>query len=529
MAAATSPTRAFSLQADVLQLQGEVQNVSDGLQQTRTEAEQIRSEVQQLTAQLRTVFADLGEVTRQQLSDRTQFEDLTALQVVKIRDEVVQVKEDLKTTIIEAKKEFENNRKTMHDLAYKIREELQGMVDMAKSAEAQVVRDETDVLQRDLRQLHADAAAGWQQHENKLTAMRAEVEQAFGDVKRKISTMESNESRGGGGAGQEWHGQGDRLQKGYLPMKTLIPDKLTDKAEDWRRWRAKLLSYVDVITPGMKRLLEEIQNLDNDPQKPDRKIPDDEKEWDEWVKAQEAEYGQPWIVGDEKKVYRMLQELTVGEALKVVESIPHENGYRAWKELDLYFEPMLAGRQGQALLELQDVARHRAKDPTETRRLVTELVSKIKVAEEITGEKVSDLQSRTLLLGILDQTTRQHTTSLHGTGTFTKFKTAVLEFVNNVSSGTGVKVRATPMEIDAVQHGREHVAVPEDPSSEDERSAKNYGDENRNEYVNAIKGGPNVERMGRAGAAADTQITINNEIPISGCISDIDPSSSPSH
>ena len=235
MAAATSPIRAFSLQADVLQLQGEVQNVSDGLQQTRTEAEQIRSEVEQLTAQLRTVFADLGEVTRQQLSDRTQFEDLTALQVVKIRDEVVQVKEDLKTTTIEAKKEFENNRKTMHDLAYKIREELQGMVDMAKSAEAQVVRDETDVLQRDLRQLHADAAAGWQQHENKLTDMRAEVEQAFGDVKRKISTMESNESRGGGGAGQEWHGQGDRLQKGYLPMKTLIPDKLTDKAEDWRR------------------------------------------------------------------------------------------------------------------------------------------------------------------------------------------------------------------------------------------------------------------------------------------------------
>ena len=45
MAAATSPTRAFSLQADVLQLQGEVQNVSDGLQQTRTEAEQMRKSV----------------------------------------------------------------------------------------------------------------------------------------------------------------------------------------------------------------------------------------------------------------------------------------------------------------------------------------------------------------------------------------------------------------------------------------------------------------------------------------------------
>ncbi len=352
MAAATSPTRAFSLQADVLQLQGEVQNVSDGLQQTRTEAEQIRNEVEQLTVQLRTVFSDLGEVTRQQLSDRAQFEDLTALKVVQIRDEVVQVKEDLKTTIVEAKKAFEENRTLLQGLAQQVREEtnrlqqelqllhaeaaagwqrheekLQGMVEMAKSAEAQQVRDETDELQRALRQLHADAAAGWQRHEEKLTVMRTEVEQAFGDVQRKISSMEADESRGGGAAGHGGHGQGDKLLKGYLPMKSLIPDKLTDKAEDWRRWRAKLLSYVEIVTPGMKRLLEEIQNLDNSI--PEKKIPDDAKEWNEWIKAKEAEYGQAWIVADEKKVYRMLQELTVGEALKVVESIPRENGYRA--------------------------------------------------------------------------------------------------------------------------------------------------------------------------------------------------------
>ena len=510
--AAMSPTRAFSLQSDVLQLQGEVQNVRDGLQQTRTEADQMRSEVEQLTVQLRSVFSDLGDVTRQQLSDRAQFEDLTALKVVAIRDEVVHVKEDLKTTIVEAKKAFEENRTQMQGLAQQVREEtgrlqqelqqlhaeaaagwqrhevkLEGMVKMAKSAEAQQVRDETEGLQRELRQLHADAAAGWQRHEEKLTNMAQEVKQAFMEVQRKISNMEAEGSRGGTVPGPR---SGDKFLKGYLPMKTLVPDKLTDKVEEWRRWRTKLLSYLDIVTPGMKKFLEEIQNLDGSTLA--KKIPEDEEQWDTWIKTKEAEYGHAWIGADRNIVYRVLQELTTGQALKVVESIPHENGYRAWKELNLNFEPMLAGRQGQALNELQDVTRYRAKDPNETRRLVTELVSKIKVAEEITGEKISDLHARTLLLGLLDETTRQHTTSLHGTGTFIKFKIAVLEFVNNVSSGTGVKTKATPMELGAVRHGHEHVAVPEESSSEDEKSVKTNGEEYYNEYVNAIKGGPNV-------------------------------------
>ena len=76
---ATSPTRAFSLQSDVLILHGEVQQMRDAQQQTRAEAAQMRNEMTQLTAQLTGIFSDLGKVTTQQLEDRTKFEDLTAL------------------------------------------------------------------------------------------------------------------------------------------------------------------------------------------------------------------------------------------------------------------------------------------------------------------------------------------------------------------------------------------------------------------------------------------------------------------
>ncbi len=102
--------------------------------------------------------------------------------------------------------------------------------------------------------------------------------------------------------------------------------------------------------------------------------------------------------------------------------------------------------------------KHKAKDVGETRRMVPELVSRIKTAEDLTGEPITDSHARTVMLGFLDDQTRSHTVDYHGTDkSFDEFKNAALKFANNASLGSGSYV-TTPMQIGAV-------AAPEAPSS----------------------------------------------------------------
>ena len=95
--------------------------------------------------------------------------------------------------------------------------------------------------------------------------------------------------------------------------------------------------------------------------------------------------GKTWISEDNELIYRALQDLTGGEALKVVEAVEKEDGYRAWQELHKNFEPGLKGRQGRVLTELGDMVRHRSKHISETRTLVTEMMARIKAVEDIIG------------------------------------------------------------------------------------------------------------------------------------------------
>ena len=87
---------------------------------------------------------------------------------------------------------------------------------------------------------------------------------------------------------------------------------------------------------------------------------------------------------------RALKGLTEGDAQSAVESVGHEDGYVAWQELHKLFEPRLTAMQGRVLNEMSDLIRIKAKDPAETRRMVTELTTRIRVAEDRIGEKISD-------------------------------------------------------------------------------------------------------------------------------------------
>ncbi len=89
----------------------------------------------------------------------------------------------------------------------------------------------------------------------------------------------------------------DKPTKGYLPFKNIVPHIMKDKVEDWRRWRNKFLVYVEYVTLGMKKMLEEVQKMEQAP-------------WTTFATDKAAEYSKAYIFDVKEKIYRALQELT---------------------------------------------------------------------------------------------------------------------------------------------------------------------------------------------------------------------------
>ena len=245
-----------------------------------------------------------------------------------------------------------------------------------------------------------------------LNTLHGMTDQALKDVNKKINELEGDRSGGGAGHGVAWK------SKGYIPTKSLVPKTFTNKEEDWRRWQDDAMDYFDSLNEGMKDLLKEVElearPVDN-----------------AWLEAQVHDAR---VKGDQVQLWRALKNLTDGEARKVVTSVKEENGFRAWQKLHQRFGPSLSSKQGLVLMEFSGMVAKPAKTPTETRTLVTEMEQRIKLVEDITGTEVSENHVKSVLVGILDPTTRQHTAMYHGNKyTCDELKRVILEFVNNVS------------------------------------------------------------------------------------------------
>ena len=89
-------------------------------------------------------------------------------------------------------------------------------------------------------------------------------------------------------------------------------------------------------------------------------------------------------------------------------------------------------RQGQVLAEFAAMVSRPGKTITETRDLITEMDRKLKLIRDLTHEGVSDVHARSVLIGLLDPMTRQHTAYKQGEA-FESFRNAVLEFTNAAS------------------------------------------------------------------------------------------------
>ena len=202
-------------------------------------------------------------------------------------------------------------------------------------------------------------------------------------------------------------------------MKNTIPKTLSDKEEEWRQWKEDVMDFLDSQNPGMKEFLEQIA---------ERKEDGINEQWILQMKSVTS----PKVWTDRINLWRALKGLTEGEARKVVNAVRDEDGFIAWMKLHHRFEPGLATQEGVVMAEFSAMVKRPAKNPTETKGLVTEMDRKMKRVYEVTREDISQAHAKSVLIGILDPLTRQHTAMSHGTKTtFEELKKRVMEFANN--------------------------------------------------------------------------------------------------
>ncbi len=399
-----------------------------------------------LDGNFKTTEAEFNKHVETFQSVRVKFEQVEAI--------VNQLREHSKDGIEEIRKEHAEHIEEMHKKIVKIQqdamsafEDMRSNINMTdanakgKLTEAETAFGELKVKMEELEVNTKATTTGAEQAFNEAQKAYHGVEASYHGLNNKLEyaykelTSRMNEMGGSGGGTSE-------KRKGYLPWKNMVPKKFAGKPEEWRSWRDDFLDYVDAVTPGVKTVLKCMK-------------PNDELTAAEVVAEYNKEKAKFWGQAEKVDLWRALKDLTEGEARRIVQSAPEEDGWEAWSRMVVHFEPGLACQQGVATSDLTRMIANPAKNFEETKKLLTEFTVKLRLAEELSGEQMSDTHQRTVMVGILDPKTREHTTKYHGTGTsLEKLKKKVMAFINGASapptstasSGRG----AAPMQLGAV-------------------------------------------------------------------------------
>ena len=292
-------------------------------------------------------------------------------------------------------------------------------IDAEKAAVVQALNRELDEHKAALAQVVNEARTEFDQVRRNLSTLFGGTGKGFQEIKTKVEALETEIAQfrvhgtGGGGA----------QTKGFLPIKEQLPGKFGKTEEEWRRWQEDVTEYFDTVRPGLKDVLKEAE------------------------KSKDA-IDPAWLVNMANKspvctpdnsvhLFRALRTLTEAEARMVLQGVRDENGFEAWRQLNLRFGLSVAAKQGQAMCYVTSMVTKPAKTPAETRTLVVELERRVRMAEEITDRALDDGHTKSILCAILDPTTRAHTSSYMGAATpYHELKKAVLEFVANNTAAT---------------------------------------------------------------------------------------------
>ncbi len=374
--------------------------VATEIQNCKTEAETMRNDVKSEILTMRAVIqkdSDDGKMEVQKIS--------TALQ-----------------------QEIEEMKKVVTKVSSDATENFANMVVQHQGSNA-ALQTKQDSLYTDLFNRMKATVEQWEARMGKLEATGG-VPVVSGGAMVGSTTVSGGTAVGGGSFA------GDPKKKGYIPLKQACPDAINNEIEKWRSWKRDVLGYFDTQTRGMKNFLMEIEQL--------KDVPDMD-----WLRTKHPQYGH--ILDDRAEIWRALHGLTKGEAKKVIESVGEDDGWAAWLRLNQHFTPGLEVFHGQVWADLSALTQKPAKTPEDTKRLITELCSRIKRVEDITGETVNHNQSKSILLAAMDPLTKRHTSSTHGTGkSFQELKNECLRFINENAT-----VNPNAMVIDSLDTGND--------------------------------------------------------------------------
>jgi len=280
----------------------------------------------------------------------------------------------------------------------------------------------TDIVSKEISRQQVTLEVTINDARSEFNRIKAAMDQLVIEMKQKFD--EQDKKLGGSGS----HGGG------YLPLKNTIPDKFDEDLAEWINWTEDVEKFFDSKNKGIRDCLKSVAKSAQE------------------IDMSFMESYPHNIRADAENIYRTLEHLTKGEARKIVKTVRNENGFEAWRQLHIRFQPGISAKHGFALVELTEMIKKPAKNPEEMRHMVTELLSKIKNVEDITGKPVDDDYAKSVLIGFMDKATRQHTAMQHAE-TFENLKKIVLQFVNNTMGGS-----TDHMNIGAVMEdsGQEH-------------------------------------------------------------------------
>ncbi len=467
-----------------------------------------------------TVEAKIKGMEDAKLDERTKKLDV---QVENLNQRVVESEGNFKIAEVEFKKhennfndikeqlqqDAENKKKEMQEMEGKVKQlqagaekALMELNDKLKTLEADTKKTTEDMVAQGVtaRGSLANAEQAFLKVETQMKVEKEEIEAlkgqlrgAFTEANQQIHNLDEriNRLNDGGGSGST------ERRKGYLPLKNLVPKKkFGGKLEEWRTWRDDTMDYVDFVTPGVKMLLKNItkeclKNPEVTAHAQVRKFNDANP------------LATQWKVEHSMDLWRLLKEQTEGEARRLLQTAPEEDGWESWMRLVSYYEPGLACQQAAALHEMTRMSSHPAKTVEETKKLVAEFNVRLQLAEELSGKLIDTEHQRSVLCGILDPRTREHTLQYQGVDAdLDVLKRKIFAFINGAtspptatttaaaSSGRG----AQPMLIGALGGGDSssgddwwyNWSGNEEELAEDEQTEEDAG--GPWQYVNALKG-----------------------------------------
>ena len=321
---------------------------------------------------------------------KKQIEDMKE-EIKKIKDDADETKRKLGQKI-ERLTKVENQMSEIMELKEDFGDKL-----AARLAQIEVEMEQTKGIQENnIKAVIEGATRKFEELEEKLLTTINGAQQKFNEIDQnynemyqqaKVSFENLDNKISAGGLGKD-------RRSGFLPDKLMIPKKFSDDITEWRKWKIEVAKYFDESKEGIKDILDEIANM---AQPITIEV------------LREAGTRYPHKIADLEKwkhLYRAIEKLTEGEAAKVVSTVNEENGFEAWRQLHLRFEPELEAQKNTVLLELHNMIA--ANTIEETKGKMVELRVRIAKAESASGMKVEDMQKKTALLQILDPVTKQH-------------------------------------------------------------------------------------------------------------------------